>query len=301
MTEGATAEAPTGGVLVEILRDIRFEQTLFSLPFALLASFLAAEGMPDWGALGLVLVALVCARSAAMATNRAADALIDARNPRTAGRAVPAGRVSRTSMAAFAVIMTLAFAGTAALLNPLCLYLSPVALLFLVGYSWTKRLTPLCHVWLGLTVGIAPAGAWAALMGDFDGAYAGWTLTPWLLGFGVAAWVAGFDVFYACPDADKDADEGLHSIPRWLGVQRAFLVSRTLHVLALACFVAVGLVTPSLGTAWWAGVAVGAGLLIWEHTLVAPGRYDRMFAAFFELNAVFGGVLLVAGIVDVFV
>lgn len=301
MTSGAAETTEQRSALVEILRDIRFEQTLFSLPFALLASFLAAGGLPPLRELGLMVAALVCARSAAMATNRAADALIDARNPRTAERAVPSGRVSRGTMAGFAALATALFALCAWALNPLCLALSPVALLFLIGYSWTKRLTPLCHAWLGLTVGIAPAGAWAALRGDFDGAFGGWTLTPWLLGFGVAAWVAGFDVFYACPDADKDRDEGLHSIPRALGVERAFTVSRVLHVLAVLCFVGTGLVTPELGALWWGGLAVGVLILLREHSLVAPGRYDRMFTAFFELNAVFGGVLLAAGVADTFV
>ncbi len=290
--------APTGqpglGSLTEILRDIRFEQTLFSLPFLVLSALVAADGWPELRTFGLILIALVAARSCAMAVNRAADAHIDARNARTAGRAVPAGRVSRGTMACFAGVAGIAFVASAAALNPLCLMLSPVALLFLVGYSWTKRLTALCHVVLGCAIGIAPLGAWAAVRGTFQGADRAVELTPWLLGGAVALWVAGFDIVYACPDADTDATEGLHSIPSVLGVHRAFAVAASFHVVCVAAFAGFGHLA-GLGPVWWVGLAVGASLLLLEHRLVRPGRYERMGVAFFRLNAVFSSVLLLAG------
>lgn len=277
-----------------ILADIRFEQTLFSLPFALLAALLAAEGLPDGRTLGLVLLALVSARSAAMAINRFADAAFDARNPRTAGRAVPAGQVRRAAMGAFALASTAVFVAAAAALNPLCLALSPVALLFLAGYSWTKRFTACCHLVLGATLGIGPLGAWVAVRGSLADP------APWLLAAAVAGWVAGFDVLYACPDRDVDVREGLRSIPAALGVDRAFRVSEALHVAAVGGFAALGAVSPRLGPWWWAGLAAGAAVLVAEHRIVRPGRYERMATAFFRLNAVFGALLLGAGAADVF-
>lgn len=272
-----------------ILTDIRFEQTLFSLPFALLSMLLAADGWPAWGTVGWIVLALVAARSAAMAINRFADAALDARNPRTAGRAVPAGHVSRAAMAAFALVSLAVFLGAAAALNPLCLALAPIALLFLVGYSWTKRFTALCHVVLGMTLGLAPMGAWVAIRGTLADA------EPWLLGTAVATWVAGFDVIYACPDVEVDRRDGLRSIPADVGAGRAFRISEALHVATVALLAALGAVAPALGTAWWAALAVGAGVLVVEHVLVRPGRYERMATAFFRLNAVFSTLLLAAG------
>lgn len=284
--------------LVEILRDIRFEQTLFSLPFALLSLILASraaggDGWPASRTLLLVVGALVAARSAAMAINRFADAFLDGRNPRTASRAVPAGRVSRGAMGAFALVSLVIFLGCAWALNPLCLMLSPIALLFLVGYSWTKRFTPLCHVILGVTLGIAPLGAWTAVTASLA------SPVPWALAAAVALWVGGFDVIYACPDAEVDRRDGLHSIPAALGIERAFRVSELMHVGAVGAFVWLG-VAAGFGWVWWVGLAVGAGVLVAEHLLVRPGQYARMATAFFRLNAVFSTLLLAAGSACVF-
>ncbi len=282
-----------------ILADIRFEQTLFSLPFLVLAALVAASGVPDGRTLGLIVLALVGARSAAMAVNRVADAEIDGRNPRTASRAVPAGRVSRAAMGGFALAATAVFLAAAASLNTLCLALSPVALAFLIGYSWSKRVTPLCHLVLGTTLGIAPLGAWAAVRGSFLDGSGAWDPFPWLLALGVAQWVAGFDVVYACPDAERDRVEDLHSIPRRIGVTRAFRVAAGLHVGAVVAFAAAG-AAGGLGPWWWGGLALGAVVLVVEHRLVRPGRYARMGTAFFRLNAVFSALLLVASALDVF-
>ena len=297
MTATTPVAAPPrrgAAALREILRDIRFEQTLFSLPFALLTTLLAARGLPKGRMVVLIVLALVSARSAAMAINRVADAALDARNPRTAGRAIPAGRVGRGAMAFFAGLSVAIFLAAAAALNTTCLLLAPIALAFLVGYSWTKRFTALCHVVLGMTLGLAPLGAWVAIRGDLADPL------PWLLGGAVAFWVAGFDVLYACPDVDVDRRDGLHSIPKALGVKAAFHVSEGLHVLAVVLLAAAGLVSDDLGRTWWAGLAVASVVLVAEHFLVAPGRYQRMATAFFRLNAVFSIVLLTAGGVDVF-
>ena len=287
------------GALRAILGDIHVEQTLFSLPFVLVASFLAWDDTGRTAAFGTrltwIVVALVAARSCAMAVNRFADAVIDKGNPRTARRAVPAGRVSRAAMAVFAVAMLGLFLFAAGMLNTLCLALAPVALLFLVGYSWTKRFTPLCHVWLGVAIGIAPLGAWAGMRGDLASA------TPWLLFGAVATWIAGFDILYSCPDSEIDARDGLRSIPQTLGVQRAFRVSEALHVVTPLALAAAGAADRSLSVAWWAALAIGAALLVFEHRIVRPGDYARMPTAFFRLNAVFSCTFLAAAAIDVFV
>lgn len=295
----ATAETPARG-LPAILADIRFEQTLFSLPFLLLSALVAAGGVPDARTGLLILVALVGARSAAMAFNRFADADFDARNPRTAGRAVPSGRVSRRAMGAFAVVATAVFVAAAGALNVLCLALSPVALAFLVGYSWTKRFTPLCHLVLGTTLGIAPLGAWAAVRGTFLDTAGALDPTPWVLAAAVALWVGGFDVIYACPDAGRDHAEGLRSIPRAVGVETAFRVAAALHVVAVLLFAAYSRLAGLDGAFPWA-LGLGAVLLVVEHRLVRPGRYERMATAFFRLNALFGIALLAGGAADVLV
>jgi 4-hydroxybenzoate polyprenyltransferase len=295
----ATAPGRALPALRAILADIRFEQTLFSLPFALLAAVLCGSpdaGPPAWPqgrTLAWIVVALVAARSAAMAINRFADAAIDARNPRTAGRAVPAGRVSRAAMAVFAAVATGIFVLAAAELNQLCLVLSPLALLFLVGYSWTKRFTSLCHIVLGMTLGLAPLGAWAATRATLADP------RPWILGTAVATWVAGFDVLYACPDAEVDRRDGLRSIPAALGVPGAFRVSEVLHVATVGLLAFLGLSEPRFGALWWGALAAGAVLLVVEHRLVRPGRYERMATAFFRLNAVFSILFLAAGTASV--
>jgi 4-hydroxybenzoate polyprenyltransferase len=294
---GPVTPARGAGTLRAILGDIHVEQTLFSLPFVVLAGLLArtdyeGQALRRWV---WIVVALVAARACAMAVNRFADAVIDKGNPRTARRAVPSGRVTRGAMGAFALAMLALFLLAAWMLNALCLALAPVALLFLVGYSWTKRFTPLCHVWLGVAIGIAPLGAWAGMRGDLS------SPTPWLLFAAVATWIAGFDILYSCPDAAIDARDGLRSIPQTLGVERAFRVSEALHVATPVALGAAGALDRSLGAAWWAALAVGVVLLVIEHRLVRPGDYKRMPTAFFRLNAVFSCTFLAAAVLDVFV
>ena len=215
---------------------------------------------------------MVAARSAAMGFNRLVDQAIDARNPRTAGRELPRGVLSRGEAWAFVAISTAVFVLAAARLNPLCLALSPVALLIVFGYSYTKRFTAASQLVLGLSLAVAPVGAWLAIRGRFEA-------VPLVLGAAVVLWVAGFDTIYACQDADFDRREGLHSIPARLGVPRALVLARALHVGAIVLLIALYRLAP-LHPLYLAGVAVVAGLLAWEHTLVRPDDLSRVMQAF---------------------
>ncbi|PYQ47726.1 MAG: 4-hydroxybenzoate octaprenyltransferase [Acidobacteria bacterium] len=257
-------------------RMIRFSHSIFALPFALASAAVATGGRVPWRELPWIVVAMVGARSAAMGFNRLADADIDARNPRTALRELPSGRLSRREVWLFVLLSAAALVGASAMLNPLCLALSPLALLIVLGYSYTKRFTSLSHLVLGLALGIAPVGAWLAVRGRFDTA-------PVVLALAVLAWVAGFDTIYACQDVEFDRREGLRSLPARLGVPRALLVARVLHAAAVALLAALYVLVP-LHPVYLAGVAAVAALLVYEHSLVSPGDLSRVDAAFFAVN-----------------
>ena len=257
---------------------VRFSHTVFALPFALVAALAAADGVPPPATLGWIVLAMVGARTAAMAFNRIADARIDAANPRTAGRPIPSGRVS------IAVAWWLVAAGAALLvaaawrLNPLCLMLSPLALAWVLGYSFAKRFTPLSHLWLGIGLGIAPVGAWVAVRGAI-------AAPPLVLAAAVAAWVAGFDTLYALQDEAFDRAAGLHSLPARRGARGALATARALHV---AAFGGMAAFATLIGAGWglWTGVVAAGGLLVWQHTLVGPDRLERLDTAFFTANGV---------------
>ena len=254
-------------------RMIRFSHSVFALPFALASAALAArEGGVTVGQVAWIVVAMVAARSAAMGFNRLADHGLDARNPRTASRELPRGVLSRGEVWLFVGVSGAAFVLAAAMLNPLCLALSPVALAIVLGYSYTKRFTALSQLVLGLSLAVAPVGAWLAIRGRFDAA-------PLALAVGVVLWVAGFDTIYACQDAEFDRREGLHSIPARLGVGRALLVARALHVGAIAALLALYALVP-LHPLYLAGVAAVAALLAWEHTLVRADDLSQVMRAF---------------------
>lgn len=257
-------------------RMIKFTHSIFALPFALTSLVLAAQGGLRPATLGWVLLAMVAARSAAMGFNRLADQAIDARNPRTAGRELPRGLLSRGQVWAFVLVSAGLLILAAAQLNPLCLALSPVALAIVFGYSYTKRFTAAAHLVLGLALGVAPVGAWLAVRGAF-------ALEPLVLALAVLCWVAGFDTIYACQDADFDRREGLHSLPARLGVGRALQVARGLHVLALLLLASLYLLT-SLHALYLAGVAGVGALLVYEHSLVRADDLSRVDAAFFTIN-----------------
>ena len=262
--------------LAQLLSLIKFEHTLFALPFALAAAFVAAKGIPTLATLGWILLAMVGARSAAMAFNRIVDRKIDAENPRTKNRELPRGIV--TIIEAWGIV----FAGSVALifaawrLNPLAFALSPVALLVIFGYSFTKRFTSFSHLVLGLSLGIAPIGAWIAVRGEI-------TLEPIILTAAVMLWTAGFDILYALQDVSFDKTHGLFSLPKTLGVKRAIFVSRIFHTAAIFLLIGFGILC-SLGVIYYIGVFVVAAALIYEHRLVKENDLSKIDVAFFTMN-----------------
>src|SRR5215210_2066431 len=275
------------------LEMIKIEHTLFALPFAFLGAVLAAGSLPTVQQLIWITLAMVGARSCAMAFNRIADRELDSRNPRTRERALPAGTLSVGFVWAFTILSALIFFIAAAMLNRLTLVLAPVALCSIMLYSYTKRWTMLSHLVLGWCLAIAPAGAWIAVRGTLDNS------VPLLLSLVVMLWTAGFDVLYACQDYDFDRQTGLHSIPRKIGIARALWISRLFHAQAFATLVALYLVT-HLGVLALVGVVLTGALLVYQHTLVRADDLRRLNAAFFTTNAfvsvilfaTFGGALL---------
>ena len=260
------------------LEMIKIEHTLFALPFAFLGAVLAAGGLPTIQQFIWITLAMIGARSCAMAFNRIADREIDARNPRTQARAIPSGALSVSFVWAFTILSAAIFFIAAAMLNRLTLMLAPVALASILLYSYTKRWTMLSHLVLGWCLAIAPAGAWIAVRGSLD------SPVPFLLSLVVMLWTAGFDVLYACQDYDFDRRAGLHSIPRRLGIARALWISRLFHAQAFATLVALYLVT-HLGALALVGVVLTGALLVYQHTLVRADDLRRLNAAFFTTNA----------------
>ena len=267
------------------LEMIKWEHSVFALPFALCGAMLAANGWPPAWKLLWIVVAMVSARSAAMAFNRYADAEIDAANPRTRTRAVPAGLLSKQFVGFFVIVACGVFVFSAAMLNRLSLALSPVALAIVLLYSYTKRFTRWSHLVLGFGLGIAPAAAWIAIRGTLDPRIL-------LLTGVVTFWVGGFDVLYACQDCDFDSSYGLHSLPRHHGVPRALLLARLMHALMLLLLMAVVAVF-GLGKLAVAGLVVVAVLIVYEHSLVSARDLSKLNAAFFTMNGVISVVLFV--------
>ncbi len=264
---------------------IKIEHTLFALPFAFLGAVLAARGLPSpWQILWIV-VAMVGARSAAMAFNRIADRSFDARNPRTASRALPAGLLSVGFVWAFTIAAAALFVVAAAMLNRLTLILAPVALACVLLYSFTKRWTQFSHLVLGACLSIAPTGAWIAVRGEIG------SPVPLLLSLVVLLWTAGFDVLYACQDYDFDRSEGLRSMPARVGIARALWIARALHAAAFLALVWLFLIT-GLGPVALIGVVATAALLVYQHRLVRTDDLSRLNAAFFTTNAFVSVILL---------
>jgi len=275
---------------------VRFEHTIFALPFAYIGMVLAANWPPLPGQAQLptlaqvvwITVAMASARTLGFAANRYLDRVYDARNPRTAGRPIPTGRLSPAATLGYAALALIVLTVAAWQLNPLTLQLLPGAVVLLVGYSYTKRFTWLSHWVLGATDGLAPAGAWIAVRTQVDP-------PAWWLWLAVALWIAGFDLIYACQDIESDRREGLHSVPARFGIAAALHLARINHVLTVLALVGVGMLA-MLGWAYWLGVLIVAGLLIYEHSLVSPGDLSRLNVAFFNVNGyiaviIFGAVL----------
>ena len=280
------------GVLRSIritLEMIKWEHSVFALPFALCGAVLAARGLPAYWQLAWIVVAMVAARSAAMAFNRLADVAYDAANPRTAARALPAGLLSRRFVAAFVLAASALLVLAAWRLNRMAFLLSPLALAIVLLYSYTKRFTRWSHLVLGLALGAAPAAAWIAVTGSLDPRIL-------ILTAAVTFWVAGFDVLYSCQDCDFDRQAGLHSVPRYLGIRAALNVARILHGVMLALLIVL-IVVFHLGALAFVGVAAVALLLGYEHSLVRADDLSQLNAAFFTMNGVISVVffLFLAG------
>jgi 4-hydroxybenzoate polyprenyltransferase len=269
------------------LAMIKFEHTLFALPFAFLGAIMAADGLPEWRQILWITMAMVGARSAAMTFNRIADREIDARNPRTAGRELPTGKLSVGFAWVFLYVSIGLFVLSSYLLNWLTFALSPVALLVVLGYSYAKRYTALAHLLLGLALAISPTAAWIAVRGTID------SEIPLLLSLLVLMWTAGFDVMYACQDYEFDRSSGLRSIPARFGISNALWIARLFH---LQAFIALMLLYVLSGLGWPAllGVILVGGLLIYQHTLVSAKNLSRMNAAFFTTNAFVSVILFIS-------
>jgi 4-hydroxybenzoate polyprenyltransferase len=259
-------------------RLVKFEHTIFALPFAYVGAFLAVGGVPSAHDLLWITVAMVGARSLAMALNRLIDARIDAANPRTATREIPSGALTRAGVVTFCLLSLAVYAVAVWQLDPLVRWLSPIPVVAFVVYPYLKRFTWLCHLWLGAVDGLAPVGAWAAIKGELP-----WQ--AWALGAAVGAWVSGFDLFYALFDVDIDREQGLHSWVTRFGERGAFTGARVLHLATIVLLAAVGFGL-DVGVLYWLGVVIVASLLLYEHTLVRPGDLRRLDAAFFTMNGV---------------
>ncbi len=268
-----------------VLEMIKFEHTVFALPFAFLGAFLAAHGFPGWRTSVLVILAMAGARSCAMAFNRLVDLPYDSANPRTSGRALPRGLVSRFFVAVFAAISAGIFVVAAWMLNELAFYLSPLALFIVLGYSYTKRFTTLSHLFLGLSLGIAPVGGWIAVTGAF-------AVAPLVLAGAVMFWVAGFDIIYACQDIEFDRRTGLYSIPSRFGIKNSLRISAIFHWVMIVLLLLV-FAWSELSAISWLGLLFVGLALVYEHRLVKPNDLSKVNAAFFTVNGVVSLALLV--------
>ena len=265
-----------GRRLILLLDAIRFEHSIFALPFAYVGMVLAAGGMPQWWQVFWITLAMVFARTTAMAANRLIDRDHDRANPRTAGRALPTGRLTARDMLVLTLVGLVGFVYASAQLNWLCLALSPLSVLVLLGYSYTKRFTWLSHFVLGFADSMAPAGGWIAVRGQLD-----WPMLALTAGIGL--WIAGFDILYACQDVEFDRRTGLYSVPAQFGIPVALHLSSLTHVLTVLLLGVVG-VSLSLGVLYWLGLAIAAGLLAYEHAIVSPNDLSRLNVAFFNVN-----------------
>ena len=294
-TNAASTEAPKGLIakLRTTLEMIKFEHSIFALPFALTGAMLAARGWPAWRQVLWLIVAMVGARSAAMTFNRIADLKLDALNPRTRMRALPTGQLSLRFALGFTLLSCALLVLAARELSPLAFKLSPLALALLLVYSYTKRFTVLSHIVLGACLGMSPIAAWIALRGDVS-------LSVLLLGAAVTLWTAGFDIIYACQDVEFDHALGLHSIPKRYGIRAALYTSAILHVLMLALLVTVARME-NLGWVAMAGLIAVACLLTYEHALVKPSDLSRVNAAFFTVNGYVSVLFFVTWATDILI
>lgn len=279
--------------ITSILDLIKFSHTIFSFPFAVMSAFLAAGGMPGLKQLLLILAALITARSAAMSFNRLVDTSYDIHNPRTAYRVELQKKIGTGSVWVFTILCVILFVFCAWLLNRLAFFMSPLAILIIFGYSYTKRFTHFSHFVLGIALGLSPIGAWVGIQGTL-------TATPFLLAFAVVLWTAGFDIIYACQDLEHDIKSGLYSIPKKLGIKRALILSAVLHLFMIVVLLAVSRHT-DLGIMYTIGVCIVAALLVYEHALVKPKDLSKISTAFFTVNGIISVGLMGITLLDIFV
>jgi 4-hydroxybenzoate polyprenyltransferase len=277
--------------LSAIFADIKFQHTVFAMPFAVMSAFIAAGGIPEAEKMIWIVVCMAGARSAAMAFNRIVDARFDVNNPRTKNRALPSGRVDMKNYWLFLIASSALFVFAAGMLNNLALYLSPVALVVVFFYSFTKRFTAYSHFWLGLAISIAPVGAWVAIREEIS-------FVSLLLGAAVVFWLIGFDILYSCMDVAFDRESNLNSIPQKFGVENALRIAFASHCLMIVLLFALLQPVNELGILYGAGVLIVAGLLIYEHSLVRPDDLSKINMAFFNVNGVISVGLMVFIIVD---
>lgn len=270
---------------------IKFSHTLFALPFALMGAVLAASGIPDGKTLFWILVAMVGARSAAMAFNRLVDKEYDKKNPRTSDRALAAGTLSGSWVKGFILVSLIVLFIATLNLNPLCVKLYPLIVAIILMYSYTKRFTWMCHFALGLAIGLAPICAWIAVRGDFDPRIL-------FLGLAVMIWVAGFDLIYACCDVETDKETGLFSIPKLLGLKNSLNLAKVLHFITVSIFFYLAYLF-NLGGVYIAGVSIVFALLVYEHSIVSSDDLQKTNIAFFHVNAIISILLFVSTLVDV--
>ncbi|MGE5630753.1 MAG: UbiA-like polyprenyltransferase [Caulobacteraceae bacterium] len=270
---------------------VMFSHTVFSLSFALISMLLVSRGLPSVYTVFWILVAFMGARTGANAINRAIDAEIDARNPRTANRQLPQGLMKKKEVIVFSVVCFIVMVIAAAMLNPLCLLLSPIALFLLVIYSYTKRFTWACHLVLGITSAAAPVGAWLAVSGRLD-----WL--PLFMGAANTLWVAGFDIIYGSQDYAFDTANGIHSTAARFGVKNALRIAAFFHAVTVALLVAVGFLSPQLGVIYYIGLAVISVLFVIEHRMVSPDNLTNVKVASYSINQLVSIVFLVCGVID---
>lgn len=283
--------APGWGKIKIFLEMIKFEHTIFALPFAYIGALLVEQSVPSAHNLFWITVAMAGARTAAMSLNRVIDLHIDARNPRTADRALPRGLLSPSAVWVLIVVSMALLLVATLQLSPLAVKLFPLAVFILVAYPYTKRFTWLCHIWLGGALGCAPLGAWIAIADGF-------TVAPVLLALGVIFWVAGFDIIYSSMDYEFDRAEGIHSIPSRFGLRAALRIAAVFHAVASLCIAAAGVVL-ELGTFYFIGVGLAVLILCYEHAIVRPEDLSRVGVAFFNVNAVLGVVVFVFTVAEV--
>jgi 4-hydroxybenzoate polyprenyltransferase len=279
--------------IATFLEMVKFSHTIFALPFALLAALLAANGLPSPGQLFWIIIAMAGARTGAMGANRLLDKEIDARNPRTRERALPAGRIETRQAFLLTLASYLVFIFAAYMLNPLCFHLAPYIIIILTGYSLAKRYTVYTHYILGFCLALAPIGAWIAVAGSL-------ALTPVILGLAVACWVSGFDLLYSLQDIEFDRSEGLYSIPAAIGVEKTLALARRLHLGMLAGLFLVWLLSPGLGWLFFLALVIVAALLHYEHGLLSPDDLSNIDIAFFTINGWISLTLFIIAAIDIF-